>query len=173
MTGPLSATRIRSHGMVLLLAILSGLAVASCTEPLRQFNESLREHQPITEYEYTLNGRKYFFTTERTTYQEVIRRVGTPDLLSLSTKLGENGDGTKFIIYRTIDEDSGRTHQERETGKPSSSQPETVRITDVKFLFSREERLVAAELLDLSNDREALADWERRRRQKDRMKTNP
>jgi hypothetical protein len=165
MNRPFHMIRIKSHGMVFLLLILSVFVIASCSAQLQQFNESL-QHQPVMEYEYTLNSRKYFFATGMTTYQEVIRQVGTPDLLNLTTTLGENRDGTKFIVYRTINDDPAHTFKQYgssvEAEKSPNRDPNTVQITDVKFLFNKEEILVSADLQDKSNDREAIAEFQRR-----------
>lgn len=164
---------IKSRGIVLLLLILSSSVIASCTAQLHQFNESL-QHQPIMEYEYILNSRKYFFATGRTTYQEVIRKVGTPDLLNLTTTLGETRDGTKFIVYRTINDDPAHTVRQQgssaEVETSPNGAPNSIQITDVKFLFNKEERLISADLQDKSDDKEAIAEFERRSHEANKKK---
>gem|GEM_PF-6761059 len=165
----------------------SGLVVASCSQNLQEnkipsqpspYEQPEKERKnplkkerssrlyPAAPYEYILNGKKYFFLAGKTTYQDVITQIGTPNQASLITILGRNKDGTKFITYRTVSSIPAKPISESDslkTEKSSSATQGKIQIKDATFRFNEKNLLISAGLSDISEDERALTDWEQRR----------
>ena len=172
-----------------LMFIISGFVAASCSQHLQENipsqppyatphaqadkahknplkNERSSRLHPATPYEYILNGKKYFFMAGKTTYQDVITQIETPNQASLITILGQNKDGTKFITYRTVSSIPAKPVREVDslkTEKSSAISQNTIQIKDATFRFNEKDLLISARLLDMSKDERALADWEQRK----------